>query len=117
MPNAQPSASSFCKAGSPICRSHCPLCPCPSHRSQLTRKRREQELEENDDELQHLRICLKAVEIQMPPHPDKELQRCIAAFKDDYQALKHKRAHRATITSATGFDSSSESPGTGSPTQ
>ncbi|KAG5942119.1 hypothetical protein E4U53_007296 [Claviceps sorghi] len=66
----------------------------------------EQELEENDEELQHLRICLKAVEIQMPPHPDKELQRCIAAFKDDYQALKRKRAHRANIASVKGFHSS-----------
>ncbi|KAG6009480.1 hypothetical protein E4U54_008553 [Claviceps lovelessii] len=65
----------------------------------------EKELEENDGELQHLRICLKAVEIQMPPHPDKELQRCIAAFKDDYQALKRKRAHRANIASVVGFHS------------
>ncbi|KAM4066844.1 cytochrome P450 [Hirsutella rhossiliensis] len=63
----------------------------------------EQELEENDDELQHLRICLKAVEIQMPPHPDRELQRCIATFKHDYQALKTKRAGRAGLGS---FDSS-----------
>ncbi|KAG6006758.1 hypothetical protein E4U21_006743 [Claviceps maximensis] len=65
----------------------------------------EQELQENDGELQHLRICLKAVEIQMPPHPDKELQRCIAAFKDDYQALKRKRSHRANIASVVGFHS------------
>ncbi|PHH82816.1 hypothetical protein CDD82_4688 [Ophiocordyceps australis] len=54
----------------------------------------EAELAENDDELQHLRICLKAVEIQMPPHPDKELQRCITRFKQDYQALKEKRTAR-----------------------
>lgn len=60
---------------------------------------REQELDENDDELQHLRICLKAVEIQMPPHPDRELQRCIATFKHDYQALKKKRAGRAVLGS------------------
>ncbi|EQK98309.1 hypothetical protein G6O67_004790 [Ophiocordyceps sinensis] len=59
----------------------------------------EQELDENDDELQHLRICLKAVEIQMPPHPDRELQRCIATFKHDYQALKKKRAGRAVLGS------------------
>ncbi|KAG8419394.1 hypothetical protein J3458_004264 [Metarhizium acridum] len=64
----------------------------------------EEELQENDGELQHLRICLKAVEIQMPPHPDKELQRCIATFKDDYQALKRKRAHRASMASVRGFD-------------
>lgn len=31
----------------------------------------------------------------MPPHPDRELQRCIAAFKHDYHALKAKRAARA----------------------
>ncbi|KAG6026712.1 hypothetical protein E4U41_001191 [Claviceps citrina] len=73
----------------------------------------EQELQENDGELQHLRICLKAVEIQMPPHPDKELQRCIAAFKNDYQALKRKRAHRANLASVMGFDS----PQLGSPTR
>lgn len=60
----------------------------------------EQELQENDDELQHLRICLKAVEIQMPPHPDKELQRCIATFKRDYQALKKKRANRLSLGSS-----------------
>ena len=53
---------------------------------------REEELQENDDELQHLRICLKAVEVQLPPHPDKELQRCIAAYKEDYMELKRKRA-------------------------
>ncbi|OAA44251.1 hypothetical protein NOR_03979 [Metarhizium rileyi] len=64
----------------------------------------EEELQENDGELQHLRICLKAVEIQMPPHPDKELQRCVTTFKDDYQALKRKRAHRASMANVRGFD-------------
>lgn len=54
----------------------------------------EGELQENDDEVQHLRICLKAVEIQLPPHPDQELRRCINVFKDDYRALKTKRANR-----------------------
>ncbi|KND92682.1 hypothetical protein TOPH_02649 [Tolypocladium ophioglossoides CBS 100239] len=73
----------------------------------------EQELQENDDELQHLRICLKAVEIQMPPHPDRELQRCIANFKHDYQALKKKRANRASLTSIASFGSST----VGSPTR
>jgi hypothetical protein len=63
---------------------------------------REQELQDNDDELQHLRICLKAVEIQLPPHPDRELQRCIAVFKEDYKALKKRRADRA---SQAGYDS------------
>ncbi|KAF7563092.1 hypothetical protein G7046_g1031 [Stylonectria norvegica] len=65
----------------------------------------EQELHENDDELQHLRICLKAVEIQMPPHPDPDLQRCIVTFKQDYQALKRKRANRPSIASISSFDS------------
>lgn len=60
---------------------------------------REDELRENDDELQHLRISLKAVEVQMPPHPDKELQRCISTFKDDYQELRKKRAGRASLAS------------------
>lgn len=63
---------------------------------------REQELQDNDDELQHLRICLKAVEVQLPPHPDRELQRCIAVFKEDYKALKKRRAERA---SQAGYDS------------
>ncbi|KAG6170005.1 hypothetical protein E4U34_005210 [Claviceps purpurea] len=67
----------------------------------------EEELQENDGELQHLRICLKAVEIQMPPHPDKELQRCIATFKTEYQALKRKRAHRANIASVMGYHAQS----------
>ncbi|KAI9155411.1 hypothetical protein HJFPF1_07994 [Paramyrothecium foliicola] len=67
----------------------------------------EEELQENDDELQHLRICLKAIEVQMPPHPDKDLQRCIAAFKDDYQALKRKRVNRSSLAaSITSVDSS-----------
>lgn len=91
-------------------------CACPVRRppcmpsavppSLTSSTHREQELEENDDELQHLRICLKAVEIQMPPHPDRELQRCIATFKHDYQALKKKRAGRASLGR---FDSASAS--------
>jgi hypothetical protein len=66
----------------------------------------EEELQENDDELQHLRISLKAIEIQMPPHPDKELQRCIANFKEDYQALKRKRVNRSSLASMGSLDSS-----------
>ncbi|KAF4121972.1 hypothetical protein GMORB2_7565 [Geosmithia morbida] len=54
----------------------------------------EQELRDNDDELLHLRICLKAVEVQMPPHPDPDIQRCITVFKEDYKALKKKRTSR-----------------------
>ncbi|RSL69989.1 hypothetical protein CEP54_001968 [Fusarium duplospermum] len=65
----------------------------------------EQELRENDDELQHLRICLKAVEIQLPPHPDKELQRCLSSFKQDYQAMKRKRVNRASIASLSSLGS------------
>lgn len=65
----------------------------------LTTAHRESELRENDGELQHLRICLKAVEVQLPPHPDEELQRCIAAFKDDYRELKERRAGRASVGS------------------
>ncbi|PHH59433.1 hypothetical protein CDD81_3193 [Ophiocordyceps australis] len=70
----------------------------------------EDELAENDDELQHLRICLKAVEIQMPPHPDKELQRCITRFKQDYQALKEKRTARPSSL-LSYYDSPPESQG------
>ncbi|KAH7319650.1 hypothetical protein B0I35DRAFT_408438 [Stachybotrys elegans] len=66
----------------------------------------EDELQENDDELQHLRISLKAIEIQLPPHPDQELQRCIAVFKEDYRALKRRRANRTSLASALSFDSS-----------
>ncbi|CAH0050211.1 unnamed protein product [Clonostachys solani] len=66
----------------------------------------EKELQDNDEELQHLRICLKAVEIQMPPHPDRELQRCIAAFKDDYRALKKKRAIRSSVSSFSTYETS-----------
>lgn len=35
----------------------------------------------------------------MPPNPDQELQRCINVFKDDYHALKRKRASRSSMTS------------------
>ncbi|KAH6983331.1 hypothetical protein BKA56DRAFT_672024 [Ilyonectria sp. MPI-CAGE-AT-0026] len=78
----------------------------------------EQELHENDDELQHLRICLKAVEIQMPPHPDKELQRCISSFKQDYQVLKRKRASRSSFPTISSVDSTYPgSPYPGSPSR
>lgn len=59
----------------------------------------EEELQDNDDEVQHLRICLKAVEIQLPPHPDQELRRCINVFKEDYRALKKKKAGRSSLGS------------------
>ncbi|KAH7165458.1 hypothetical protein EDB81DRAFT_253757 [Dactylonectria macrodidyma] len=78
----------------------------------------EQELHENDDELQHLRILLKAVEIQMPPHPDKELQRCISSFKQDYQVLKRKRASRSSFATISSVDSAYPgSPYPGSPSR
>lgn len=35
----------------------------------------------------------------MPPHPDPDIQRCIATFKEDYQALKKKRASRNNYAS------------------
>ncbi|KAL7785825.1 hypothetical protein V8C37DRAFT_312813 [Trichoderma ceciliae] len=66
----------------------------------------EEELQENDTELTHLRVCLKAVEIQLPPHPDRELQRCFAVFKEGYRAIKKKRALRSSMVSYLGYDSS-----------
>ncbi|KAM0666783.1 hypothetical protein ACQRIT_005460 [Beauveria bassiana] len=64
----------------------------------------EQELDDNDDELQHLRICLKAVEVQLPPNPDLELQRCINVFKEDFRELKRNRANRYTsVASSQNF--------------
>ncbi|ATY63270.1 hypothetical protein A9K55_008417 [Cordyceps militaris] len=64
----------------------------------------ERELDDNDDELQHLRIGLKAVEIQLPPNPDEELQRCINVFKDDFRQIKRDRANRgASIASSRAF--------------
>ncbi|PTB63021.1 hypothetical protein BBK36DRAFT_1171827 [Trichoderma citrinoviride] len=66
----------------------------------------EEELQENDTELTHLRVCLKAVEIQLPPHPDRELQRCFAVFKEGYRAIKKKRAARSNMVSYLGYDSS-----------
>ncbi|KGQ08683.1 hypothetical protein BBAD15_g5995 [Beauveria bassiana D1-5] len=64
----------------------------------------EQELDDNDDELQHLRICLKAVEVQLPPNPDLELQRCINVFKEDFRELKRNRANRcASVASSQNF--------------
>jgi hypothetical protein len=74
---------------------HGPLTPIPC---------REEELQENDDELQHFRICLKAVEIQLPPHPDNEIQRCISTFKEDYRALKQKRVSRSSVASYSSLD-------------
>jgi hypothetical protein len=67
---------------------------------------REEELTENDTELTHLRVCLKAVEMQLPPHPDRELQRCFAVFKDGYRAIKKKRAARSNMVSHLGYDTS-----------
>ncbi|KAK1243269.1 hypothetical protein MKX07_003897 [Trichoderma sp. CBMAI-0711] len=66
----------------------------------------EEELTENDTELTHLRVCLKAVEMQLPPHPDRELQRCFAVFKDGYRAIKKKRAARSNMVSHLGYDTS-----------
>ncbi|KAL6855718.1 hypothetical protein J3F83DRAFT_473790 [Trichoderma novae-zelandiae] len=66
----------------------------------------EEELQENDTELTHLRVCLKAVEIQLPPHPDRELQRCFAVFKEGYRAIKKKRAMRSNMVSYLGYDTS-----------
>lgn len=70
----------------------------------------ERELDENDDELQHLRICLKGVEIQLPPNPDRELQRCINVFKEDFRELKRNRAHRASVASAASSQTLLSSP-------
>lgn len=70
----------------------------------------EHELDENDDELQHLRICLKAVEIQMPPNPDEELQRCINVFKEDFRQLKRQRANRASTASIAATSPQSLAP-------
>lgn len=78
--------------------------PRPRHAN--SNRNREEELQENDDELQHLRICLKAVEIQLPPHPDNEIQRCITTFKADYRALKQKRLSRSSIASYSSLDNS-----------
>ncbi|OAA71403.1 hypothetical protein ISF_01954 [Cordyceps fumosorosea ARSEF 2679] len=76
----------------------------------------ERELDENDDELQHLRICLKAVEIQLPPNPDEELQRCINVFKEDFRQLKRSRASRAAsvASSRTFVTSAPTTPNPGS---
>lgn len=67
---------------------------------------REEELQENDNELTNLRVCLKAVEIQLPEHPDKELQRSFSVFKEGYRAYKRKRALRSKMVSNLGYDSS-----------
>ncbi|PTB37233.1 uncharacterized protein TrAFT101_010967 [Trichoderma asperellum] len=66
----------------------------------------EDELQENDNELTNLRVCLKAVEIQLPPHPDKELLRSFSVFKEGYRAYKRKRALRSARVSNLGYDSS-----------
>jgi hypothetical protein len=42
----------------------------------------------------------------LPPHPDRELQRCFAVFKEGYKAIKKKRAHRSNMVSYLGYDSS-----------
>ena len=73
----------------------------------------EEELGQNDDELQNLRICLKAVEIQMPPHPDPTIQRCISSFKEDYQRLRRKRASRGSLSTLNGDESYTTTNGQG----
>ena len=42
----------------------------------------------------------------MPPHPDQELQRCLKVFKEDYHALRRKRANRTSVHSLTSVESS-----------
>ncbi|KAJ4151022.1 hypothetical protein LMH87_011742 [Akanthomyces muscarius] len=75
----------------------------------------ERELNENDDELQHLRICLKAVEIQLPPNPDHELQRCINVFKEDFRQLKHNRASRGVSLASSSHTLVASAPTTPKP--
>ncbi|RCI13146.1 hypothetical protein L249_0425 [Ophiocordyceps polyrhachis-furcata BCC 54312] len=63
----------------------------------------EQELSENDDDLQHLHIRIKALEIQLKPHPDEDLQRCLSVIRHDYQALRRKRASRPVVDYSPPF--------------
>lgn len=72
----------------------------------------ESELQESDADLSHLRLGLKAIEVQCPRDAvlaDAELARSIANWKQDYAELKKRRASRRSARLLR-----LESPGSGS---
>lgn len=51
----------------------------------------ESQLRESDDELGHLRVLLKALEIQVPEHPDEDLRRCLVRVRQEFWAVRKRR--------------------------
>ncbi|KAK0384299.1 hypothetical protein NLU13_8387 [Sarocladium strictum] len=51
----------------------------------------EHQLRESDDELGHLRILLKALEIQVPEHPDEDLRKCLVRVREEFWAVRKRR--------------------------
>lgn len=51
----------------------------------------EGELRDSDDELGHLRVLLKALEIQVPDHPDEDLRRCLVRVREEFWAVRKRR--------------------------
>lgn len=65
----------------------------------------EEELQENDSEVSYLRLCLKAVEVQVPREGvDPYLVQSIRNFKEDWALAKEKRtAQRDAIAASANM--------------
>jgi hypothetical protein len=64
----------------------------------------ESQLRESDDELGHLRVLLKALEIQVPEHPDEDLRRCLVRVRQEFWAVRKRREalHRKNMEDEIG---------------
>lgn len=51
----------------------------------------EDRLEEHDHEFANLRVLVKALEIQVPEHPDAELRRCLGKVKQELRVIRLRR--------------------------
>lgn len=51
----------------------------------------ESQLRDNDDELGHLRVLLKALQLQVPEHPDEDLRKCLVRVREEFWAVRKRR--------------------------
>lgn len=51
----------------------------------------ESQLQDCDDEVSHLRVLLKALEIQVPEHPDEDMRRCLDRVRTEFWAVRKRR--------------------------
>ncbi|KAH8174885.1 hypothetical protein LIA77_06304 [Sarocladium implicatum] len=51
----------------------------------------ESQLRDSDDEVSHMRVLLKALEIQVPEHPDDDMRRCLDRVREEFWAVRKRR--------------------------